>query len=79
MAVCFAGVEPVDAALVDFGYEGGVNASFLKLTYYIICAVVAESVVDFAGSGPAVSGTGYTDLKTIFLHHAGDFIAFQAL
>ena len=31
VAVGFAGIETVDAALVDFGYEGGANTSFLKL------------------------------------------------
>ena len=60
MAVGFTGIETVDAATIDFGYEGGADASFLKLADDIVGSVVAKSMVDFGSSRVAVSSSGYT-------------------
>ena len=79
MAVGLTGIETVDAALVDFGYEGGADASLKKLTDDIIGTVVAESVIDFTGSGFAVSGAGHSQSKSILFGNTGNLIEIYKL
>lgn len=79
MAVGFAGIETVDAALVDFGYEGGADASLMKLTDDIIGTAVAESVINFTGSGFAVSSPGHSQSKPILFGNTGNLIEIYEL
>lgn len=79
MAVGFAGIETVDASLVDFGYKGGADASFLKLSDDIIRTVVAESVIDFIGACIAVSGADHSQSKSILFGNTGNLIEIYKL